>query len=230
MKKNTYTPNKLRPWYGLYKNYVSALELDSKLEKKWAYRLSKQQYKIQTSKGIKKALYISTNWFLATAIIGNFGDKPATKFEKITNIPKKTSQDWNVAWSCIDHIALLSSGMHVSSSEKQLSEIIITTAEKSLDITFPIAVICTLWAGYRLLNRDEKARPSLGYGSLAAHIFYYSKTSKKDISRLLNSYTLQAKKEGLPLLHTITKQLIKDSYMQLKNIPEELSTLKDYFY
>ena len=119
------------PWYPLYNEYLSSFSLDSDIEKKWAYKFAKKHYQIQHSKGLKKNFYQASNWIIATALVGQLADGPATKLEKVTQIPKKKAQDWNVAWSCIDHIAIIYGGVKTLQAQ-HLPDMVSSAGKKSL--------------------------------------------------------------------------------------------------
>jgi hypothetical protein len=215
-----------KPWHSLYQEYINSFSLDTKIEKKWAYKFAKKHYQIHHSKGLKKNFYQASNWIIATALAGQLADGPAEKLEKVTHIPKKKAQDWNVAWSCIDHIAIIYGGVK-SLQAQNLPDIVSTAGEKSLYVSVPVATVCTLWALYRLANRDDKARPSWGYGSAVTHAIYYAKTSKTWLEPILNHYQLESKKENLPLIHTIIKDNLTYSFKEIKQTVKNILCLED---
>jgi hypothetical protein len=204
------------PWYPNYLHYIDAFDMQTRFEKRLACRIAKKQYKMQESSGLKKKFYQATNWFVATAFAGQMADGPASKLEKITKVPKKHAQDWNVLWSSWDHITLIYGAMQSMKYADELPEFVSSTAENSLSVTVPFAIVCTAWGLYRLANRDDKARMSLGYGSIVTHAVYYAKTGNKELSDYVNQHSMQAKKEGVSPVYSFTKTVLSDAYSGFK--------------
>ncbi|MFP4524147.1 MAG: hypothetical protein ACLFO2_02395 [Candidatus Woesearchaeota archaeon] len=99
---------------------------------------------------------------MAGVFQGQFIDPIAEQFETLTKVPKKRAQDWNAILSTLEHIPFVLGGYGAT-------EAVAHAGEQSLYVTLSIAAASTVWNAYRLLNRDEKARPAIGYGSLAMH-------------------------------------------------------------
>ena len=99
---------------------------------------------------------------MAGVVQGQFIDPIAEQFESLTKIPKKRAQDWNAVLSTLGHIPVVLGGYGAT-------EAVAHAGEQSLYVTLSIAAASTVWNAYRLLNRDGKAHPAVGYGSLAMH-------------------------------------------------------------
>ncbi|MGV8168950.1 MAG: hypothetical protein ACP5N3_02740 [Candidatus Nanoarchaeia archaeon] len=174
------------PWFELYQSYVSSLNFESRLERRWAYRLARKQYRLDHSKGVSKLFYKSSKWVVATGFIGQLNDELASKFESITGYSKKYSQDWNVPWSSINHVVFVSGGIDAVMAGGYDS-FVSKAGTWSLYVTVPFAVFCLGWNVYRLANRDDKARPALGYEGLATMAVFYLKKNSAQIKNFVKS-------------------------------------------
>jgi hypothetical protein len=180
-----------KPWYGLYADYVEEHGLTDRAEKRWAYVFARKKYRFLNPKKssnpyssalnkLRRPFYVASNWFVATAIIGQFSDVFASKFEKITGISKKHAQDWNTLWSSVDHAVFVYGGANAAVLSGY-SEFVSEFGEKSLYFTAPFATFNIGWNVYRLSNRDSKARPALGYGGLITNALMYVRNNYSKI-------------------------------------------------
>lgn len=165
---------KKESWRPLYKNYVNSFSLETKFEKKIAFSLAKNDYKLEKSSGLRKHIHTFSKWLIASIYAGQLPDNSASKLEKLTGVPKKKAQDWNALFSSIEQALVVYSTIQSSQAPY---EVLSTAGEYSLDITIPFAIVCTVWNSYRLLNRDKKARIAFGYGSLIVNGLYFLKTA-----------------------------------------------------
>jgi len=220
------------PYFELYQKYITDFDLKSEREHRWAKRLARNKHHLDTSSGFKKEIYKGVKWTFATVLAGQFNDDLASKIEKITEIPKKYSQDWNVLWSSIPHIVFVSGGINTVMNSSNYNDFVSEVGIDSLYVSVPMAVFNLGWNIYRLANRDDKARPALGYEGLIANGLMYLGSNYykiKDSVRFfynanhpgaLKSYTL----DDLPFYDLNDSLIIEDKLLITSKIINEAPT------
>lgn len=207
---------KSRPWFDLYVAYKGELKERSekpltRRELRWAYRFARLKHKFLNPKEpekwyehvynnylankVREPIFKGTNWFLATAFIGQFGDEVASKFEAITGISKRHAQNVNVFWSSIDHAVFVYSSSKIAFGEGY-SEMIKDAGTVSFYITGSVAAFNLAWSTYRLFHKGEKVYPALGYAGIFFNTAAYLAMHRDKIkSYIKENYGLKNFKE-----------------------------------